>query len=135
MILGVGIDSVEIERFAHWKQYSHKKLSRLFSQEEIDYCLSSPFKSAERFALRFAAREAFFKAFSQLAPGIKAPFLTVCKQVAIKIAPNGHRYLEINWSSITQKTRFINPEAISCLSSFTHTKTTATALVFLQKAP
>ena len=56
MICGIGVDSVEIERFALWLDYSKKRLSRIFSLEEIEYCLQQKNKSAERFAVRFAAR-------------------------------------------------------------------------------
>ena len=62
MIIGLGIDAVEVDRFEHWHTYNHKKLSKFFAQEEIDYCLSLPIKSAERFAVRFAAKEAGMKA-------------------------------------------------------------------------
>ena len=134
MMLGIGVDSVEIKRFADWNTYSNPKLLRIFSQEEIDYCLNSPIKSAERFALRFAAREAFFKAFCQMIPEQKIPFLTVCKQVAVKHAQNGPRFLDINWRGLIPAQFDLKQGTISCLSSFTHTQTTATALVFLQKA-
>ena len=30
MILGIGIDSVEIERFAHWHTYAHKTVTNAF---------------------------------------------------------------------------------------------------------
>ena len=50
MILGVGIDAVEIARFADWHTKSDKQLRRIFSEEEMAYCLSVPAKTAERFA-------------------------------------------------------------------------------------
>ncbi len=61
MIIGIGVDSVEIERFSHWSTYNYKQLSRIFSAQEIEYSLSISAKSAERFAVRFAAKEAFVK--------------------------------------------------------------------------
>ena len=60
MVKGIGIDSIEIARFRLWHTYSYRQLSRIFSSEEIDYCLSNIIKSSERFAVRFAAKEAFF---------------------------------------------------------------------------
>lgn len=83
MILGIGIDTVEVERFIPWCDYSQKKLSRIFSSQEIDYCLQQPNKSAERFAVRFAAREALFKALSYAYPDNSLPFLTLCSKVTI----------------------------------------------------
>ena len=84
MILGIGVDTVEVNRFSEWHTYSKKKLLRIFSDEEIEYCLSNPNKSAERFAARFAAREAFFKALSYAYPSKNVPFLTLCKAIIIK---------------------------------------------------
>lgn len=66
MVLGIGIDSVDIARFEQWHTYSHKKLLRVFSPAEIAYSLENPTKSAERFAVRFAAKEALFKALTPL---------------------------------------------------------------------
>src|SRR5437660_10642865 len=79
MILGIGVDTVDIQRFALWNSYSRKKLLRIFSPQEIDYCLSNQQKSAERFAARFAAREALYKALSYAYPHKKIPFLTLCR--------------------------------------------------------
>lgn len=84
MILGIGIDTIDIKRFAQWYTYSHKKLGRIFSPEEIEYCLENTHKSAERFAVRFAAREALYKAFCAAFPRNKLPFLTLCAHTIIQ---------------------------------------------------
>lgn len=122
MILGIGIDSIEIARFAHWHTYSKKKLLRIFSDQEIDYCLSVPAKSAERFAARFAAREAFFKAYSLWQPNHKIPFLIFCK-VAKIVKDNGIPSI------------VLNPQLGSCkiFVSLSHSQTVATAFVILEQ--
>lgn len=79
MILGIGIDVVEIERFKHWHEWNIDKLQRLLHSDEISYCLQEPAKSAERFAGRYAAKEALYKAFCGAFADKKVPFLTVCK--------------------------------------------------------
>jgi phosphopantetheine--protein transferase-like protein len=84
MIRGIGVDSVDIKRFALWHTYLQKKLLRIFSEHEIEYCLRNQHKSAERFAVRFAAKEAFFKAFSCAYPDMYIPFLTMCRYVSIQ---------------------------------------------------
>lgn len=84
MILGIGVDTIDINRFTSWHTYSPKKLSRIFSPEEIDYCLENTQKSAERFAVRFAAREALYKALCAAFPDNKFPFLTLCAHTTIK---------------------------------------------------
>jgi len=49
---------------------------------------SETFKSAERFAVRFAAREALYKALSYAYPHYSFPFLTLCKNIAITKTDN-----------------------------------------------
>ena len=62
MILGTGFDLVAVRRFARFvERRGERALERLFTPEELDYCLShrdpAPFLAA-----RFAAKEAFYKA-------------------------------------------------------------------------
>lgn len=87
MILALGHDLVEIQRFTYWHTYSRKKLLRIYSEREITYCLQESQKSAERFAVRFAAKEGLYKALFQA--GIHMPFLTVCKKSEIVFEKNG----------------------------------------------
>ena len=131
MILGIGIDSVEIKRFSHWRQFSKKTLQRVFSSEEIDYCFITPMKSRERFAVRFAIREAFFKAYTTVFPKIRIPFLTVCKQLVLKKTAYGVPYLLINWGQLIRDNNQITSKITTSIS-FSHSKTIATAVVILQ---
>lgn len=62
MILGVGIDVIEISRIAELeKRWGTRFIERVFSTEEIAYCNNRSNHSAS-FAARFAAKEAFTKA-------------------------------------------------------------------------
>lgn len=62
MIVGVGIDSVSISRFARLiDRYGRRFLEKIFTGDEIAEGLGRR-DSAQYFAARFAAREAFFKA-------------------------------------------------------------------------
>lgn len=62
MIYGTGVDIVEIARFEKFlKQGNDSLFQRLFTAGEIDYC-SAKKQSAQHYALRFAAKEAFLKA-------------------------------------------------------------------------
>ncbi len=63
MILGVGIDIIEVARIqASYEKFGERFLSRILRPDEISYCLShrvpGPFLAA-----RFAAKEAISKAF------------------------------------------------------------------------
>lgn len=129
MITGVGIDSVEIKRFQNWHTYPKKQLLKVFTETEITYCLSQPNQSAQRFAARFAVREAFFKALCSSYPEIKFPFLTCCKAIEVKHYPNGAPFLAIAWQQLNMP----QEAPIQAICSLTHTDNTATALVILQK--
>jgi len=62
MIVGSGIDLVEIGRIQHsMDRYGSRFLDRVFTGAEQAYCLRKR-KSAESFAARFAAKEAGAKA-------------------------------------------------------------------------
>jgi holo-[acyl-carrier protein] synthase len=62
MIVGTGIDLVEIDRIQHAiERYGPRFLNRVYTPAEQAYCLRKR-KSAESFAARFAAKEAGAKA-------------------------------------------------------------------------
>jgi holo-[acyl-carrier protein] synthase len=62
MILGIGTDLAEVPRIRKSiEQYGTRFLQRVFTAAEIAYA-SSKANSAERFAARFAAKEAGMKA-------------------------------------------------------------------------
>lgn len=63
MVLGVGIDLIEIDRIqASYEKFGRRFVDRILLPDEIEYCLShrqpGPFLAA-----RFAAKEAVSKAF------------------------------------------------------------------------
>src|SRR3954447_23166083 len=63
MILGIGIDIIEVDRIAKsYERFGDRFLNRILHPSEIEYCLAhkvpGPF-----LAVRFAAKEAISKAF------------------------------------------------------------------------
>lgn len=62
MIIGIGVDLIDVTRFESiiykWKQ---RFLRRVFTDKEISYCNTKK-HPAQRFATRYAAKEAFIKA-------------------------------------------------------------------------
>ncbi|NLC07028.1 MAG: holo-ACP synthase [Syntrophomonadaceae bacterium] len=61
MVMGIGIDIIEIERVEKALARTARFQQRLFTSKEISECLSKPVPAAS-FAARFAAKEAVFKA-------------------------------------------------------------------------
>ena len=63
MILGIGIDIIEVARIhASHEKFGERFLSRILLPNEINYCLSHR-NPAPFLAARFAAKEAISKAF------------------------------------------------------------------------
>ncbi|NPV26097.1 MAG: holo-ACP synthase [Firmicutes bacterium] len=60
MTRAVGIDLVEIARFARVRQRRPRVIERVFTPAEIEYCLARQNQNAS-FAVRFAAKEAVIK--------------------------------------------------------------------------
>lgn len=60
MVIGVGIDLVDVDEFRKDFENHPTALERTFSKAELDYCFSTanPFQSLSS---RFAAKEAFMK--------------------------------------------------------------------------
>lgn len=61
MIVGIGIDMIEVDRVADKISREEAFMRRVFSEREIEYCQAKTSKF-EHFAARFAAKEAFLKA-------------------------------------------------------------------------
>ena len=63
MILGTGIDIIEIERLQKAiDRWGEDFLKHIFNEEEITYAKNKKFP-AQHYAARFAAKEAIYKAF------------------------------------------------------------------------
>lgn len=84
MIIGIGIDLVEVERVKQLlSRHPKRGLERLFTEREIGYCTGSR-DSTESLAARFAAKEALFKALGTgLADGCS------WRDVEVVVAPTG----------------------------------------------
>jgi len=64
MVIGIGIDIIEIERIKKSiDTYGDSFLNKIFTQNELDYCLAKHNKY-QHLAARFAAKEAIYKALT-----------------------------------------------------------------------
>ena len=137
MILGIGTDLVHIERFAAWAHYPSAKLERIFSAAEIQDCLLPNGQySPESLAVRFAAKEAFYKALSSAIYKLeltksKFSLLAACNSVAVSKANIWELpQLTIDWTKIDQLVGEAVPRMQAQLS-LSHEATLAVAFVTL----
>jgi holo-[acyl-carrier protein] synthase len=66
MIHNIGIDIIEIHRIGEMRQkWGDNFLKKLFTSNEISYCSEKAFPD-QHYAVRFACKEAFFKAASEI---------------------------------------------------------------------
>ena len=62
--MNIGIDIEEIKRFKKLLK-DRKFIERLFSKDEIEYCLSKKKNSIQHFAVRFSGKEAVWKVINK----------------------------------------------------------------------
>lgn len=77
---GIGTDIESVSRFADLLGKNDPLIQRVFTSGEIRYSLASQ-RPAERFAARFAGKEAVVKALYDLGiTGVAIPAVEVCKR-------------------------------------------------------
>ena len=124
MLIGTGVDLIEVERIAHSiERYGERFLRRVYTDHEIAYC-NRKRGSAESFAARFAAKEAGAKA---LGTGISRGVTWNEFQVARN--PGGRPVLELRGRAALLA-KELGVRAISL--SLTHTGSLAMATVVME---
>ena len=136
-LTGTGIDIVEISRFEGWKSRDINQLLDVFSEAEIAQAqeLRSPGRVHEFFAVRFAAKEAFYKALSASLvtlglTGQTFSFQFARKHVAVVKGTWDVPVLEVNWQAFREKVGKAMPEFEAQLS-LAHEKSCAVAIVVM----
>lgn len=145
MITGIGVDIVQIARLVPWV-HNPTRLRKVFTDQEIAWyntafqeSLTSPTtasffiqRQAAYWAVRFAAKEAFFKAWSASLVTLKIPssppLLFVCQQVIITKTPSGVPTLSIAWEELSNHLPSALPPLMAHLS-LSHEKQYAIAYV------
>jgi len=126
MILGIGIDIIEVDRIqASYDKFGERFLNRILHPNEINYCLShrvpGPFLAA-----RFAAKEAISKAFGT---GIGAQLSWHDMEVGRR--ESGEPFVIFHHKGVALlKAR----NARSTLISLSHTQAHAAAVAILESA-
>jgi len=124
MIIGTGIDICEVPRIAaSIARFGNRFLERVFTAGEIRYCQSKK-NSVERFAARFAAKEAAMKAL-----GTGAARGVTWTSIEVAHAPGGRPVLRLHGTSADLAEQ-LGVKRISL--SVTHSENSAIAIVILE---
>ena len=127
MLLGTGVDLVEVERIAHSiERFGERFLNRIFTAGEIAYC-SRKRNQAESFAARFAAKEAAAKAL-----GTGMNFGVTWREIEVGRSHTGRPSVELSGRALGVA-QHLGVSAISL--SLTHTAASAIAMVIMEGEP
>ena len=123
MILGTGIDIIDVDRIATRVGRDNGFRELVFSKEEMNYC-DSKASRFEHYAARFAAKEAFLKAVGRgWDSGLSWNEIEVINE------ENGKPTMRISG----QTQNILASMGIRCIHvSLSHLKTMATAVVILE---
>jgi holo-[acyl-carrier protein] synthase len=125
MIVGTGIDVVDIERIARSiERYGSRFLERIYTAGEIAYCQRKRQNAAESFAARFAAKEAAAKAL-----GTGIGFGVTWREIEVGREPAGRPLLLLHGRA-AEIARTMGARHYSL--SITHTESQSMALVILE---
>ena len=125
MIVGIGLDLVEVERMRDFhRRRGATGLARVFTARELDYCLDHA-DPAPSLAARFAAKEAFFKAVGT-GWGVGGALL----EVEVRRAGSGDPDLAISGRAAES---LADTGAAHIHVTLTHTAKTAAAVVILER--
>jgi holo-[acyl-carrier protein] synthase len=125
MIVGTGIDIAEVPRMAQAiERFGQRFLTRVFTEGEIRYC-DSKANRIERYAARFAAKEAGMKALGTgWSHGVRWRDIEVLRQ------PGGRTTLAFHGRAGEFASRL---GVVNVALSLTHTADEAMAQVILEK--
>jgi len=137
MIGGIGCDIVDITRFDGWSKLSRNRLRSLFSAQELIDCSDTHNELiAEKLAVRFAAKEAAYKALSQFVISLgfiqrTISFRTFCKFVTVEYTTWGVPQIIIDKATLEHMLAQTMPHFRTHLS-ISHAQTTAMAIVVVE---
>ena len=124
MILGTGIDIIEVTRIASsYEKFGERFVNRILLPDEIAYCLSHK-NPAPFLAVRFAAKEAISKAFGT---GIGAAL--GWQDMEIRRKDSGEPFVVLHGKG---KELFASRNAQQLVVSLSHTQNYAAATAILE---
>ena len=126
MIVGIGIDIVEIDRMRRMLDaQSDRLVGRLFTAAETRYAMAHV-EPALHFAARVAAKEATYKALS----GNPLARAVGWREIEVLLREDGAPYLMLHGRA---RDRSAELGVANTLVSLTHSKTAAVAVVILER--
>ena len=138
--LGCGIDLVAVERFKKWVSFTDDELARVFTDKEIKAYRAECHEASDEvkssyLAARYAAKEAFYKAFSSALvmmekTAVSFPLLFLCRHVSVEKKVWGVPELVVDWQAFEKKVGPPLPELYAYLS-LSHERKMACAMVVL----
>ena len=101
MNIRIGTDIIEISRIKKSiEDTDNKFIERIYTNKEIEYCESRKSQKYQHYAVRFAGKEAVFKAISSM---LKNKFEVDWKDIEILNDSSGRPYVNILKSKISDK--------------------------------
>ena len=101
MNIRIGTDIIEISRIKKSiEDTDNKFIERVYTNKEIEYCESKKSQKYQHYAVRFAGKEAVFKAISST---LKNKFEIDWKDIEILNDSSGRPYVNILKSKISEK--------------------------------
>jgi holo-[acyl-carrier protein] synthase len=126
MIVGIGVDIVEIDRVEKMHMsYGKHLLDRLFTGAELDY-LSTKAQPAQHMAVRLAAKEAAYKALS----GNDIARAIGWREIEVFTRADGAPQLRLHGRAAA---RYAELCATAVHGSLTHSRTNGVAVVIVER--
>jgi len=123
MIIGVGIDIIEVERVAEKILKGQGFCENVFSKREIDFCEQKGANKAQHYAARFSAKEAFLKA-----TGMGLLLSHELNEIEVTVTPDGKPNISLagNLSPLTKEKKW------NIHLSLSHINSIACAMVVIE---
>lgn len=136
MVLGIGTDITEVNRFESWTTFSFAQLRKIFSEQELFDCSVDGIIRAQKLAVRFAAKEACYKALSAALVKLgytetTFSFMVACQFIRVVKSLWNLPVLDIDWIAMSKKINRTLP-SINAHVSLSDEKTHVVAFVILE---
>lgn len=125
MIFGIGTDIIEVERMQKHLEDNDTLVQKLFTKDEQAYCDKGNKTKWQRYAARFSAKEAFFKAL-----GTGYRYGMAFHEIEVKNDELGKPFIEPH--GVVKE--YLEKEKVKVIHlTISHVKAMANAFVILEK--